>query len=122
MNKTVLIVLFCLVVITGCVMSDNSETDSDKAMITKPIEPAENSPTPATVSEPSVLTPRAHTFSQEEIRQLQIRLKAVGFDPGAADGVPGARTRAALARLQTSCASVGRFPCRNSTTSSTVVI
>ena len=106
MNKTVLIVLFCLVVITGCVMSDNSETDSDKAMISTPIEPAENSPTPAaTVSEPSVLTPRAHTVSQEEIRQLQIRLKVVGFDPGAADGVPGARTRAALARLQTSCAA-----------------
>lgn len=105
MNKTVLIVLFCLIVITGCVMSD-SETDSDKAMITTPIEPAENSPTPAaTVSEPSVLTPRAHTFSQEEIRQLQIRLKVVGFDPGAADGVPGARTRAAMARLQTSCAA-----------------
>jgi peptidoglycan hydrolase-like protein with peptidoglycan-binding domain len=104
-NKTVLIVLFCLIVITGCVMSD-SETDSDKAMITTPIEPAENSPTPAaTVSEPSVLTPRAHTFSQEEIRQLQIRLKVVGFDPGAADGVPGARTRAAMARLQTSCAA-----------------
>ena len=106
MNNTVLIVLFCLVVITGCVMSDNSETDSDKAMITTPIEPAENSPTPAaTVSEPSVLTPRAHTFSQEEIRQLQIRLKVVGFDPGAADGVPGARTRTALVRLQTSCAA-----------------
>jgi len=105
-NNTVLIVLFCLVVITGCVMSDNSETDSDKAMITTPIEPAENSPTPAaTVSEPSVLTPRAHTFSQEEIRQLQIRLKVVGFDPGAADGVPGARTRTALVRLQTSCAA-----------------
>jgi len=102
-NNTVLIVLFCLVVITGCVMSDNSETDSDKAMITTPIEPAENSPTPAaTVSEPSVLTPRAHTFSQEEIRQLQIRLKVVGFDPGAADGVPGARTRTALVRLQAS--------------------
>jgi peptidoglycan hydrolase-like protein with peptidoglycan-binding domain len=105
-NRTVLIVAFCLVAITGCVMSDNSETDSDKAMITTPIEPAENSPTPAaTVSEPSVLTPRAHTFSQEEIRQLQIRLKVVGFDPGAADGVPGARTRAAMARLQTSCAA-----------------
>lgn len=106
MNKTVLVVPFCLVVITGCVMSDNSETDPDKAAIATPIEPAENSPTPAAmVSEPSILTPRAHAFSQEEIRQLQIQLKIVGFDPGPADGVPGARTRAALGRLQTSCAA-----------------
>jgi peptidoglycan hydrolase-like protein with peptidoglycan-binding domain len=105
-NKTVLIVVFCLVVITGCVISDNSEMDSDRSATTTPVEPAENSGTPTSmVSEPTVLATRAQTFSQEEIRQLQVRLKQVGIDPGPADGVPGARTRAAFGRLQTSCAA-----------------
>ena len=106
MNKTVLIVVFCLVVITGCVMSDNSETNPDKAAIAMPVDPAENSPASAsTYSEPTVPATRARTFSQEDIRQLQIRLKEVGFDAGPADGVPGAKTRAAFDRLQTSCAA-----------------
>lgn len=106
MNKTVLVVVFCLVGITGCVMSDNSETDSDRLAATTPVEPAENSATPTlTVSEPTALATRAQTFSQEEIRQLQARLKEVGFDPGPADGMPGARTRAAFGRLQTSCST-----------------
>lgn len=101
MNRTVLIVAFCLVAITGCVMSDNSETDSDRSAITTAVEPAENSVTPTSpVSEPTL---PAQTFSQEDIRQLQVRLKEVGFDPGPADGVSGARTRAAFGRLQTSC-------------------
>jgi len=105
-NKTVLIVAFCLVVITGCVMSDNSERDSDRSTITTPAEAAENSASPTlTVSEPTVMTTRAQTFSEEEIRQLQVRLKEVGFDPGPADGVPGARTKAAVGRLQTSCST-----------------
>jgi hypothetical protein len=72
-NRTVLIVAFCLVAITGCVMSDNSETDSDRSAISTAVEPAENSVTPTSpVSEP---TPPAQTFSQEDIRQLQVRLK-----------------------------------------------
>jgi peptidoglycan hydrolase-like protein with peptidoglycan-binding domain len=105
-NKTVLIVAFCLVVITGCFISDNSKTDSDRSAIITPVEPAENSvPSTSAVSEATILATRAQAFSQEEIRQLQVRLKEVGFDPGPADGVPGARTRAAFGRLQRSCSA-----------------
>jgi peptidoglycan hydrolase-like protein with peptidoglycan-binding domain len=105
-NKTVLIAVFCLVVLTGCVMSDNSETNPDKTAIAMPVDPAENSLTASsTVIEPTIPATTARKFSQEEIRQLQIRLKEVGFDAGPADGVPGTKTRAAFDRLQTSCAA-----------------
>jgi len=101
-NRTVLFVSFCLAIITGCAISDNSETESGKAAIATPT--AENSPAPIlAVSEPAVATIAARGLSHEEIRQLQIRLKELGFDPGPTDGVPGAKTRAAFGRLQASC-------------------
>jgi peptidoglycan hydrolase-like protein with peptidoglycan-binding domain len=45
-------------------------------------------------------------FGKNEIRKVQERLKAVGFRPGPADGIFGARTRAALLRLQSGCATL----------------
>jgi peptidoglycan hydrolase-like protein with peptidoglycan-binding domain len=103
-NKTVSIVAFCFVVITGCVISNNSERDSDTAATTPPLEAVEHGPNPTSpLPEPGVLATRARAFSQDDIRELQIRLKQVGIDPGTADGVAGAKTRAAVGRLQTSC-------------------
>jgi peptidoglycan hydrolase-like protein with peptidoglycan-binding domain len=37
---------------------------------------------------------------RERVRRVQERLAAAGFDPGPADGVAGARTRAALRAFQ----------------------
>ncbi len=39
-------------------------------------------------------------LSRERVRQVQERLTAAGFDPGQADGIIGARTRAALRAFQ----------------------
>jgi len=50
------------------------------------------------------------TPSRAEIRQLQIQLKAAGFDPGPIDGIMGARTKAALLRLKSGCAALIDFP------------
>jgi peptidoglycan hydrolase-like protein with peptidoglycan-binding domain len=44
-------------------------------------------------------------LSREQIRRLQIQLKEVGFDPGPANGVAGAKTKAAFVRFQSACAA-----------------
>ncbi len=105
-NRTVLFVPFCLAIITGCAISDSSETQAGKPAIALPA--ADDSPAPISgvnVSEPAAAMTAARGLSHEEIRELQMRLKDVGFDPGPTDGVPGAKTRAAFGRLETSCAA-----------------
>jgi peptidoglycan hydrolase-like protein with peptidoglycan-binding domain len=37
-----------------------------------------------------------------ELRELQERLKVLGFDPGAIDGIPGPQTAAAIRRFEAS--------------------
>lgn len=44
--------------------------------------------------------------TKEEIKLLQARIKAIGFDPGPLDGMFGLKTRSALTRLQSSCANL----------------
>ncbi|HEU4341018.1 MAG TPA: peptidoglycan-binding domain-containing protein, partial [Candidatus Binatia bacterium] len=45
-------------------------------------------------------------LGKTEIRKLQERLRAVGFGPGPADGIFGARTRAAMLKLESGCATL----------------
>jgi peptidoglycan hydrolase-like protein with peptidoglycan-binding domain len=42
----------------------------------------------------------AGDLPRERVRRVQERLAAAGFDPGPADGIVGARTRAALRAFQ----------------------
>jgi peptidoglycan hydrolase-like protein with peptidoglycan-binding domain len=44
--------------------------------------------------------------TKQEIKLIQAQLKAVGFDPGPADGTLGAKTMSALRRLQSGCANL----------------
>ena len=46
----------------------------------------------------------------EEVRLIQVRLKDAGFDPGAIDGRPGAKTRAAFLRFQAGCTTLKNLP------------
>ena len=48
----------------------------------------------------------AKTPGRDEIRLVQERMKAAGVNPGAADGVIGPKTIAALQRLQSACATL----------------
>jgi peptidoglycan hydrolase-like protein with peptidoglycan-binding domain len=50
------------------------------------------------------------TFSAEEIRLIQVRLKEAGFDGGPIDGVMGSQTRSALLRFQSGCTMVKTYP------------
>lgn len=51
------------------------------------------------ISPPPIASPGA-----DEIRLLQERLRASGFDPGAADGILGPKTRKAWLQLESGCA------------------
>ena len=42
-------------------------------------------------------------LTKEEIRQLQARLKAAGFDPGPIDGILGSKTRSLILRVEAGC-------------------
>ena len=44
--------------------------------------------------------------SKEEIKSLQVQLKAAGFDPGSADGILGHKTKTALSHLQSGCVNL----------------
>ena len=50
------------------------------------------------------------TFSADEIRLIQVRLKEAGFDGGPIDGVMGSQTRSALLRFQSGCTMVKDLP------------
>jgi peptidoglycan hydrolase-like protein with peptidoglycan-binding domain len=61
-------------------------------------EPVKATPeSPPSVSQiPSTPEPRSAPLTPDEIRELQGKLKAAGFNPGAIDGVVGPQTRSAL--------------------------
>jgi hypothetical protein len=56
---------------------------------------------PLAVQAPAPAQASDTPLSREEIRELQTRLKASGFDPGPIDGVVGARTTAAVQQYGT---------------------
>jgi peptidoglycan hydrolase-like protein with peptidoglycan-binding domain len=56
-------------------------------------------------SRPAAAGVSSAASTADSIRLLQVRLKEAGFEPGALDGIPGAKTKAALARLKAGCAS-----------------
>lgn len=77
---------------------------------TKPPAPAEkeppaaaapvDAPPPATAREekpPAAPRPAEPAFDRQTVRALQRSLRALGFDPGPADGIMGGRTRSAVA-------------------------
>ena len=63
----------------------------------------------AATGDPAMLDPAigAKPLTSAEVRLLQRKLKSLGFDPGAVDGVPGRHTLAALNAYLTA-ASLGR--------------
>ncbi|MEN8179808.1 MAG: SUMF1/EgtB/PvdO family nonheme iron enzyme [Pseudomonadota bacterium] len=77
--------------------------EAPKAMVTlpKPVEAPSTEPaeSPVPASEP---TPADHGLSQSEWKEVQRALNDIGFDAGANDGKPGAKTRYAITQYQES--------------------
>jgi peptidoglycan hydrolase-like protein with peptidoglycan-binding domain len=53
------------------------------------------------------------TLSKEEIRQIQARLKAAGFDPGPIDGILGSKTRSLILRVEAGCTILNQLATAN---------
>ena len=62
---------------------------------------AHNEPTSADLSVDEATT--KPSSNEEDIRAIQARLKTAGFNPGPVDGILGAQTKTALARLESAC-------------------
>src|SRR5215468_2104416 len=110
--------LLILLLISRCAMATDpeSETQETKAASTtlsekqtdmaKPVTPAEFHSDQGNQSDPlanKTVNSADKIPSQDEIRLLQARMKAAGFDPGLPDGVIGPETEKALHRFQLAC-------------------
>jgi peptidoglycan hydrolase-like protein with peptidoglycan-binding domain len=102
------IIFLCVFLASGCTLFDSAETEPEKSLGSAPapadetlaVEVAAEKPT----QEASPMPPRSLT--RDEVRQVQLRLKNAGYDPGPVDGVAGTRTKAAFSRYHTGCDKV----------------
>jgi peptidoglycan hydrolase-like protein with peptidoglycan-binding domain len=68
---------------------------------TQPPAAMSNSPAqPEPPASGAVKATTRHNGANGQVRLIQIRLKAAGFDPGRVDGIMGPRTKAALQKYQ----------------------
>lgn len=106
MTKSGLIVLLCIVLASGCALFDGTEVTPDQPPAEAPAAdegfsiPARNEGPPA---QTTIVARR--TFTRDDIRLMQLRLREVGFDSGPIDGVAGAKTKSAVVRFQAGCSS-----------------
>jgi peptidoglycan hydrolase-like protein with peptidoglycan-binding domain len=105
--------IFCLFFLSACAtVGDDNEASmlEGQAQTVPPASEERSASNPSAESpdrESSEVTQRKYRVpSKEEIKTLQAQLKTAGFDPGAADGILGLKTRVALDRLQSGCANL----------------
>jgi len=107
-RKSVLIFPLWVALASGCALFDRYEAEDEKKELS--LSTAESSAIPVTASEVPMteLAPPAapRSWSQDDIRRMQTRLREVGLDPGPADGVAGARTKTALQKFHSGCGQV----------------
>jgi len=112
MNRTLSLVLFlCFISACATITEDNQSQVIETQPLAAPtdeIQPFEsNAAAESARNESNQLGSTAkRSLSKQEIKSLQIQLKAAGFDPGASDGVLGAKTVSALRRLQSACVNL----------------
>jgi peptidoglycan hydrolase-like protein with peptidoglycan-binding domain len=104
-NKASLLISLSVLVVSGCSIWDTQEMEAEKSPVSAAVE---REPVDLTTDTPAKET-RASTpriLSRDDIRRLQQRLKEIGLDAGPADGVAGARTKAAFVRFQSGCSKI----------------
>jgi peptidoglycan hydrolase-like protein with peptidoglycan-binding domain len=105
---------FVLLLISACAMFARDNEPQNVENQTVQVPDTENRPVPSpspTVTEPVTVKSSSKAISlaaptKEEIRRVQSRMKATGFDPGPVDGIMGTKSMATLLRLQSGCATL----------------
>src|SRR5262245_46043372 len=99
MTKSRLIVPLCFILTAGCALFDSGDVTKDQQTAAA-VADSNSSAMPAMVEAPVVETLIAsrRSFTRDDIRAMQLRLREVGFDPGPIDGVAGAKTKSAVLR------------------------
>ena len=105
MTQKRLIVPLCFIVLSGCSVFDGREsTEVPTTAVSAPeIEAPQPAPENQLVKAKEASPAPALSLSVDDIRGMQTRLQELGFDPGPADGMVGAKTKIAFNRLQTAC-------------------
>jgi peptidoglycan hydrolase-like protein with peptidoglycan-binding domain len=113
----ILAISFVLLFSYGCAFFSRL-SESEIQIVESPKVPIHESPTESAVSNFPAPVKNEHsravswlekTLSKQEIRQIQARLRAAGFDPGPIDGVLGPKTRSVLLRLEAGCTIVNQL-------------
>ena len=108
MRNSVLIFPLWVALAAGCALFDSPEVEGEKKELS--LLTAESSTIPVTASEvpmtESAPPAAPRSWSQDDIRRMQTRLREVGLDPGPADGVAGARTKTAVQKFHVGCGQV----------------
>ena len=106
MSKAGLVIAVCVTIVTGCSSVDSPPSEvktTEKSAVLVPIEPApiiSESAAPSAPPEPAM--PR-RSLTPNEIRRMQVRLRALGLDPGPVDGLAGAKTQSAVKHFHLGC-------------------
>jgi peptidoglycan hydrolase-like protein with peptidoglycan-binding domain len=109
MAKSGLFIPLAIAIVSSCALSDSPESELAKTTLSAPaVEPSTSTERPSAASAPveTAALPAPKKITVGEIRRLQARLRAVGFDPGPVDGSAGAKTKAAFARLEAGCGQI----------------
>jgi peptidoglycan hydrolase-like protein with peptidoglycan-binding domain len=94
-------------IFSGLSESEVKVVEPPAPAVYNPTEPiASDPPTPVKTEPNGPVSSLKKPLSKQEIRQIQARLKAAGFDPGPIDGVLGPRTKSVLLRVQAGCTIV----------------
>jgi len=106
-TKNGVIIPICFIVISGCSIFDSSELTTESANVPVSVaEAPEAVPVAQLVTSNEAKMVSSRSISTDDIRRLQLRLRELGFYPGAADGVAGPKTKTAFNRLGMGCSKL----------------
>ncbi len=112
MLKEVFLTSICFISISGCALTENSDSGAENQGAAAP---ASNPQPELSTSQPAVAaslpeTPSAgaenKNASPEYVKQIQTHLKRAGFYSGAVDGIVGSRTWSAIRHFQSGCVTL----------------
>ncbi|MGH7811779.1 MAG: peptidoglycan-binding domain-containing protein, partial [Candidatus Binatia bacterium] len=108
MGKSGLILTICVAIASGCAFSHIPEPVAETADPAAVAIEADSERVMSTEVPPAVqpTVAAARNLTQDEIRRMQLRMRAVGFDPGPIDGVAGAKTKVALRLFDSGCVQI----------------